>query len=228
MTTVTLAPFLLARHELTQAQWARLSPTAGKPRWPSGYEVGGKFVGIGVVDGTHPVETVNWGQAEAVLRLNGLTLPTEAQWEYGCRGGTTTPWFCGDEPDAVEGFGNVLDQTAVSLYPGWRQPHTAAFADGFAGPSPVGRFAANPFGLHDAIGNVWEWCLDPMAQLSSPAAVDTGLRSAGQRYAGDGRIARGGCYVTEPQGGRSGNRNHYPVSFQDLKVGLRAARRLER
>jgi serine/threonine protein kinase/formylglycine-generating enzyme required for sulfatase activity len=225
---VTLAPFFIARHELTQGQWARLAPGTAEPRWPSGYEVGGTFVGIGKVAANNPVESVSWAQADALLRTNGLVVPTEAQWEYACRSGTPTPWYCGAGPDSVAGHGNVLDRTADKLYPGWRAGgEMGEFEDGHAGPCPVGRFRMNGYGLHDVIGNVWEWCLDPRSGFNQAPAAGTGLRSRDRRRTGDDHIARGGCYSAGPRAARSGNRNHFSTELRDLKVGVRAARPIE-
>src|SRR5262249_31773721 len=79
---ITLAPFFLARHELTQAQWARLWSGDPALRWPSFYRVGADYHGIGKVQAHHPVENVSWEMCDLLLRRSGLLFPTEAQWEY--------------------------------------------------------------------------------------------------------------------------------------------------
>lgn len=87
----------------------------------------------------HPVECVSWNDCSIVLTRVGLSLPTEEQWEYAARAGTTTIWFTGDDPERLKGNANL----------------------NMAGHTPVGSFnLPNRFGLFDVVGNVWEWCLD--------------------------------------------------------------------
>jgi hypothetical protein len=136
---VTLSPFFLARHELTQGQWRRLG---GRPGFPD--TVGDSFA----------IGDVSWSISQAALRASGLVLPTEAQWEYGCRGGTMRPWWTGADEKSLEGeLGNNR---------------------------PVGRGRSNAFGLFDVAGGVWEWCLDAYHPYSDDA-VDPCFLSGSQR-----------------------------------------------
>jgi hypothetical protein len=113
---VMLSPYFLARHELTQAQWVRLSADGVNPsRYGAGFRAGGMDA---AVDGAHPVETVDWSMCVDLLRLHGLLLPTEAQWEYGARAGTSTVWWSGDEVASLERAANVLDQRAKRSHRG--------------------------------------------------------------------------------------------------------------
>jgi formylglycine-generating enzyme required for sulfatase activity len=133
--TVTLPGFHMSATAITQAQWRWVAglPRVGLdlPLHPS------RFKGA-----DRPVEQVNWYEAvEFCARISAhtgveFTLPSEAQWEYACRAGTTTAYHFGDTL--------LADQ---------------AICDG-PGTYPVGRCPANAFGLHDMHGNVWEWCLD--------------------------------------------------------------------
>lgn len=98
---VTLSAFLLSKYEMTQAQWERF---AG--RNPSTYSRTTYFAGWNADSkpwtGLHPVEQVSWLDCMQLLSRLGLTLPSEAQWEYGARAGTSTVWWCGDEKEGLE------------------------------------------------------------------------------------------------------------------------------
>jgi formylglycine-generating enzyme required for sulfatase activity len=145
---VTVPPFYLGKYPITQAQWRFI---ASQPKIdldlspdPSNFK-----------GDNRPVECVNWYQAvEFCKRLSKLTgkeyhLPSESQWEYACRAGTTTPFA----------FGATLS-TEVANYNG-----NYTYANGKKGAyreetTPVGQFPPNAFGLYDMHGNVWEWCED--------------------------------------------------------------------
>jgi formylglycine-generating enzyme len=107
---------------------------------------------------------VSWNDAVAFCEWLGkkegknYRLPTEAEWEYACRAGTTTRYFCGDDAEALPEVGNVMDATAREKYPDWKS--TISGFDGFVSTAPVGKFRANAFGLYDMHGNVCEWCAD--------------------------------------------------------------------
>ena len=108
---------------------------------------------------------MDWVTCDALLRSRGLTLPTEAQWEYGCRAGTTTPWWTGADEKSV--------------------------ADERNGIRPVGRWPSNAFGLFDVHGNVWEWCADWYDGSSLPCRPGDGLRLIDDVWSRT-RVLRGG------------------------------------
>src|SRR4051812_47526670 len=112
---------------------------------------------------SHPVTHVAYADAEAYAAWAGRSLPTEAEWEYAARGGLDGARFAwGDEmfPD-----GRAMANTWQGEFP-WQN----LMIDGYEGTSPVGAFPANGYGLHDMIGNVWEWTSDPFSELVAPPA----------------------------------------------------------
>ncbi len=116
---VTLAPFFLARHELTRAQWQRLSGTS--PFWWNEGKSGDDPFAVGPC---HPADSIDWINASRWMLRCGLELPTEAQWEYGCRAGTATPWWSGTDSKDMQGCANVHDQMSGKQQPQWGAPET--------------------------------------------------------------------------------------------------------
>ena len=114
---------------------------------------------------SEPVVMVSWNDAQIYCRwLSERTgdthrLPTEAEWEYACRAGTTTEFWWGDH--AVDGHGrlNARDESRLPGKGRWWS-NNFPFSDGYWNVAPVGSFEANPWSLHDMLGNVWEWCED--------------------------------------------------------------------
>ena len=219
---VELAPYFLSRYELTQGQWARL--TAG--RYPSWYKMRGQYNGIrGLIRDSHPVESVTWAMCDALLREHGLTLPTESQWEYACRAGTTTPWFTGESSSSLANFANVLDRTARRVPPLWSGSHER-FDDGFKGPAPVGTYGANAFGLFDTHGNVGEWCQDWfVSSYKGVARPGDGLRDP---LLGEKRVFRGGSHTEIGVLTRAAVRSRLPPSSKGSNIGVRPARSIDR
>ena len=112
----------------------------------------------------HPVVNVSWNDAKAFCEWlskkenQTYRLPTEAEWEYACRAGTTTRYSSGDDPETLAKVGNVADATAKAKFPDWTW--TIKASDGYVFTSPVGSFQPNANGLYDMHGNAWQWCAD--------------------------------------------------------------------
>jgi formylglycine-generating enzyme required for sulfatase activity len=215
---VELAPFLIGKHEVTQSQWLRL---AGEN--PSFYEIGDRG-GDARIGPTHPVEELSWWSAREMLSRFGLELPTEAQWEYGCRAGTRTVFAYGDTPADLAGAANIADEGSARHYTeGWK--YEPGIVDGYDVHAPIGSFAPNAFGLHDVHGNVWEWCEDRVGTYWLDVEPGSGLRRASLAVAQ--RVCRGGSYFDHGKDLRSARRLLTEAVAHSDDTGARAARALE-
>ncbi|MBL8843246.1 MAG: SUMF1/EgtB/PvdO family nonheme iron enzyme [Planctomycetes bacterium] len=216
---VALDPWFVAKHEMTQGQWLRATGSN-----PSVYAAGKPARDGKAYDLTHPVEAVSWNDCERVLRQLGLALPTEAQWEQACRAGTASIWFTGDERASLRGAANVASQELKSS--GFTSLDD--WSDGYGGHAPIGRFAANGFGLHDTLGNVTEWCRDWYARYDvAPAAPGDGLREP-ERGARNLKVHRGGSFEHSSHWlCRCAARYPDAPDARSAGNGVRAARRLD-
>jgi eukaryotic-like serine/threonine-protein kinase len=195
---VRLSGFYMGRFTITQAQWQAIM--RNNPA---------KFQGE-----NRPVENISWNDAQAfckkLSRQTGRTyrLPSEAEWEYACRAGTTTPFACGST--LIPSLANYDGSLSYGAGPKgeFRQQTTS-----------VGTFPANAFGLHDMHGNVWEWCED-IAQESYNGAPKDGSAWV-TRNGADLRVLRGGSWFNAPSSCRSARRVADQPSAQKNKVGFR-------
>ena len=213
-------------------------------------------------DDSHPVLNVTWNDAVAMARWlsqhEGKTyrLPTEAEWEYACRAGSTSRYHPAHNParDAPTGrtqrelpgsspqpdkdmdpakdnnspqsllkIANTFDAEALKVWQRWSD-YAVQGSDGHAFTAPVGSFAPNRFGLHDMLGNAWEWTADwhdenyysksPMADPSGPAT-------------GNVRVRRGGSWHTWALYARCSYRNWNSPATRYTLVGMRLLRELD-
>jgi len=221
---VELDPFFISKYEMTQGQWQRLTDAS-----PS-YHHRGNYSPDYSRDKRrhsplHPVENVSWLDCQEVLGRVELVLPTEAQWEYAARGGTSTIWATGDTEASLQGAANVADRFCREEGgpPDWA--YTDAIDDGFMVHAPVGSFAPQLFGLHDVHGNVWEWCRDGYAKdYRRGVATGNALREAPESRV---RICRGGAFSSTATGSRSSDRNNYSPDAKSFDIGVRPSRPLE-
>ncbi|MEM7202286.1 MAG: bifunctional serine/threonine-protein kinase/formylglycine-generating enzyme family protein [Planctomycetota bacterium] len=219
MHQVALSPFFLSKYEVTQSQWERFVGNN-----PSRYPSDGRLV-LGVTP-QHPVESVSWQRCVQVLGWMGLMLPTEAQWEYGCRAGTATPFSCATADD-LRHHANVADLAYVRYkwHKGRSQP--MPWDDRFGTHAPVGSFQPNAFGLHDVHGNVWEWCLDGYYDMGGYPDIEVTdpLRAAADVPQ---RVRRGGDFSGVAKFQRSAMREGSFPEFTMAGLGVRPARAIER
>jgi formylglycine-generating enzyme required for sulfatase activity len=215
---VELEPFFLSKYEMTQGQWRRFVG-ANPSKHLSGSVKAGRELGE-----LSPVEQVSWLVASAQLARLGWKLPTEAQWEYAARGGTESPWWTGDEPASLEGAANLSDRFARTHQAPWKS-FEDELDDGNLVHAVVGSFEANGLGLHDVLGNVFEWCRDQYGEYTLPTA-----RGDGERLGGDVglRVLRGGSFISSARNVRSAKRDTGPPELQNEALGLRPMRAVER
>ncbi len=193
--SVLVSPFLIGKYPITQKQWKAIA-TLNKididlkpdPSYRKGDE--------------RPVTNVDWNECvEFCKRLSKLTgreyrLPSEAQWEYACRAGTTTPFYFGETitTDLANYYGkNVFASEPKGQY---REETT-----------PVGQFPPNPFGLYDMHGNVLEWCADDWHSNYNGAPNDGSAWLSND--SNTTKVLRGGSYLNNPRNCRSASRSSY-------------------
>ncbi len=197
--------FWLGQHEVTQAEWQRVMQTTP---WSGRVTEGDDY----------PATYVSWDDAmwfcemltETEHQAGRLpadwqyTLPTEAQWEYACRAGTKSRFSFGD------------DESDLSDYGWW-----AILGNGYAAGDPyahrVGQKKANPWGLFDMHGNVWEWCRDCYAEGVAGGTDPQGIAE------GSLRVIRGGSWTDPADRRRSATRSRYKSRLRVSFLGLRVA-----
>lgn len=182
-------------------------------------------------DDRHPVVCVNWNDAAAYVAWLGARtgkryrLPSEAEWEYAARAGSSAarPW--GDTGGEVCLHENTSDYGHRLKYK-LRSANPLAFvcADGFAETAPVGSFRANAFGLQDMLGNVFEWTADCWNETHEGAASDGKARLTGEC---ETRVRRGGAWGADPVLARSAFRDRNTVEGRGAMLGFRVARDLD-
>ena len=176
----------------------------------------------------HPVVCVSWNDAVAFCmwlsrrEAGTYRLPTEAEWEYACRAGTTTRYWCGNDPEKLAEVANTGAAEVKARF-GGDAPTTRA-GDGYLFTSPVGSFLANPFGLYDMHGNAWQWCADWMDGRyyeESPFGDPTGPGT------GSCRVLRGGAWNFGALDCRSASRLWYSPGSRNDYSGFRVVREKE-
>jgi lipoprotein NlpI len=199
------APFAIARYEVPQNLWEAVAGS-NPSRWKGA---------------RNSVEMLSWNEAVAfseratlLMRAAGLIeaservrLPSEAEWEYAARAGTTGAYSFGDDPKELDAYA-------------WHHGNAAG------NDPPVGAKRANPWGLHDVHGYLWEWCADPWHDTYEGAPADGSVWAAG----GDAerRVLRGGSWKDGAERLTSSHRRAAPRGLRDDAVGLRCVLATER
>jgi len=189
---VTLDPFLIAKYEVSQAEWQKIMSYR-----PS------KFRGNDL-----PVEMISWGSCRRFCGKSGLRLPSEAQWEYACRGGTDTLFAFG---------GRLSMQNANFSAPDPENPLEEALSEGTV---PVDSFGPNGFGLYGMHGNVWEWCLD-VYDGSFYKKPNGTKKNPMCRSGSDFQVYRGGSWKSDEMNCRSAARARGARSDRGENLGFR-------
>jgi formylglycine-generating enzyme required for sulfatase activity len=196
-------PFAIGKYEVTVGQWNQCVRASVCPAMPS----------LGNVPDNLPMRDISWDEAQLYLKWLGTVsgkayrLPTEAEWEYAARGGTATRYWWGNEMKS----GN-------SSCEGCGEPWNAER------PPPAGSFPANPFGLNDMNGSVWEWVQDCWHSTYKGAPADGSAWVDGNCQA---RVIRGGSWRENGSYMLSTTRFKYDASVRQSQNGFRVARSLE-
>ena len=168
-----------------------------------------QFTGV-----NHPVDSVTWYEAEQYCRQLGKRLPTEAEWEYAARAGTSTVFYWGDQPDPI--YANFCDRECDL------NVRNLELSDGFKFTAPVGKFKPNAWGFHDMAGNVSEWTADFMQETyyrESPKEDPKGSKRQKVR-----KVYRGGAWNMEPHQMRMANRKAMIPNYRPPSMGLRCVK----
>ncbi|MBC1222278.1 SUMF1/EgtB/PvdO family nonheme iron enzyme [Nostoc sp. UCD121] len=203
--TVTVQPFFMGKFPVTQSQWAIVA-TLKKVNIDLNSEPS-NFKGA-----NRPVECVSWDDAvEFCARLSNKTgknyrLPSEAEWEYACRAGTTTPFY----------FGETIT-TDLANYDGNYTYNSGSKGEFLCQTTDVGKFPPNFFGLFDMHGNVWEWCQDTWHENYNGAPTDASPWISPN----ENRLLRGGSWYFNPGRCRSAIRYSVARVVRYNEVGFR-------
>jgi formylglycine-generating enzyme required for sulfatase activity len=219
--SVTVPAFFMGKTPVTQAQWKAVAdrlPQINHQLNPKPSHFDGN---------NYPVESVSWHDAiEFCARLSKLSdreysLPSETQWEYACRAGTTTPFHFGETIDSAIANYRAQDwEIGGRTYPGkYGQGKLGEFRNK---TTPVGSFkVANTFGLYDMHGNVWEWCMDHWHDSYINASTDGSAWLDENSTENAARVRRGGSWSSYPRNCRSASRYGSGADFRSDTFGFR-------
>ena len=231
-------PFAVSKYEVTRGEFARFVSERGRSMGEScrTYEGGEwdwrpgknwKNPGFSQTD-EHPVVCVSWKDARAYVGWlsekagKKYRLPSESEWEYMARAGTGTARYWGEGESGQCEYANGGDEALKGQYADWKWA-VASCNDGHVWTSPVGTFEENGFGLHDVLGNVWEWVGDCWNGSYRGAPADGSAWESGDC---ERRVLRGGSWGDKPGVLRSAVRFRFPTGYRFSNAGFRVARTL--
>lgn len=205
--------FYMSKYEITTQQYRQFKP---------GFKVQPQKE-VSLDSDSQPVVNVSWDDANAFCGWLStqtkyqISLPTEAEWEYACRAGTTARryWGIDDlETDAVA-YANVADASGAEKF-GFVTISTFPGSDNYAASSPVGTFPPNPFGLCDMLGNAWEWCQDYYEPYATNDQVDPKGPASGKTH-----VFKGGSWGDSPDKIRAAARSSSASNYTHNRLGFR-------
>ena len=208
---VCLDGFWMAKTEVTNAQYRMFKHDHNSK----------DYEGLSLDADNQPAVYVSWEDAKGYAKWlsdnsqQSFRLPTEAEWEYACRAGTATVRFWGDDLDDICQYANIADRAAQKQWAHWIVHNCD---DGYAVTASVGDFQPNSFGLHDMLGNVWEWCEDV---FDKNAYAKHGLNNPVITSGGSYRVVRGGSWALFPRHLRCATRGGSAPDDRDEDLGFR-------
>jgi formylglycine-generating enzyme required for sulfatase activity/predicted Ser/Thr protein kinase len=235
-TVVIGYPLAMSKHEVTVSEFREFAESTRRDmagcntydgEWRYRATAGWQAPGFPQSE-AHPVACASWYDAVAYAKWlsqkSGHTyrLPSASEWEYAARAGTqsTQPWGPNASGACVDA--NVADQTAAQRFPGWE---TFPCNDGYVNTAPVGSFSANAFGLHDLLGNVFEWVQDCWHSDYNGAPKDGSARLDGDCKEHE---LRGGSWFSAPRFVNASYRNRFETNYRSSAVGFRLVREIAR
>ena len=200
--------FWMAKYEMTQTDWAKWTekPIEENPSEKKGFRL--PVTNLSAADCRRLLSPLNsrhqgrYRRGDPRRGKGTFRLPTEAEWEYACRAGSTTAFCFGESISSVQArFNSALTN--------------ADAGDSPVQPAPVGSYPANAWGLHDMHGNVWEWCEDRYGPYQSQAVSDP------IGHVGAQEVLRGGAWNSSSESCRSASRRSEDVYYSDGAMGIR-------
>ena len=209
---VCVSDFAIGKYEVTNAQYRQFQPAFSS----------GDYQGIDLNGDNQPVVNVNY-RDEAVAYAKWLSnnsgrnyrLPTEAEWEYAARAGTTARNYWGGDLGNPCAYANVQDMTTKRAAPPFASKYHSC-NDGYKVSAPVGSFKPNAYGLYDMMGNVWEWVSDRYGSYSSGKQLNPQGPAAGWA-----RVIRGGSWFNSPRHILASKRTYVDPGYRLYHLGFR-------
>lgn len=207
--TVTVKSFLMAKYPCTQAQWLAVmksKPWQGelleqRKQWYKTYY--GVNLGTYTEDNdNNPATWIDWNECQEFCAYTGLSLPTEEQWEYACRAGSSMPYCFGNEIEKLGEYAWYMNNT-------WDKGEQYAHA--------VGQKLPNAFGLYDMHGNIWEWCQNEYYE--NYKNID--LPKTNTTFSLSSHVIRGGCFYNQASDARSSSRTNCAAFNANRNLGVR-------